>query len=258
MVANNRITFFAQRKKPKMIAYKSDYNCKIGKIYSLDRKLGIGIKDEEFIFYKKIEDMECKMVQNKNIKIIEIQIIGDIITKLTNRPNRIEIKYITNKFKVLREVPKEEWKNCKFDKNNNLTYYKSSNGYWIKQEFDENNNNTYYENSNGHWSIQKFDKNNNEIYHEHSTGFWRKRKYDQNNNEIYYENSKGIWVLKEFDQENKEIYREDSTGIILRRKYDQIDSNIYTITTQYTKKKTGENINTTKTIKKSIAKIKST
>ena len=57
------------------------------------------------------------------------------------------------------------------DKNNNLIYYETSNGYWIKQEFDKNNNEIYYENSDGYWSKQEFDKNNNEIYYENSNGY---------------------------------------------------------------------------------------
>jgi len=82
------------------------------------------------------------------------------------------------------------------DKNNNLIYHESSDGYWLKREFDKNNNKIYHEYSDGYWSKREYDKNNNKIYHEYSDGYWYKQEYDSNNNRIYYESSSGDIIDK--------------------------------------------------------------
>jgi len=77
------------------------------------------------------------------------------------------------------------------DKNGNLIYFETSDGYWSKKEYDSNGNVIYFENSDGFWSKREYDSNGNVIYYEDSDGFWSKREYDSNGNVIYYEDSNG-------------------------------------------------------------------
>jgi hypothetical protein len=56
---------------------------------------------------------------------------------------------------------------------------------------DKNGNLIYFETSDGYWSKKEYDSNGNVIYFENSDGFWSKREYDSNGNVIYYEDSNG-------------------------------------------------------------------
>jgi len=56
------------------------------------------------------------------------------------------------------------------DKNGNLIYLETSNGYWAKSEYDTNGNQTYYETSNEYWWKREWDTNGNRIYLETSDG----------------------------------------------------------------------------------------
>ncbi len=51
----------------------------------------------------------------------------------------------------------------KYDKNNNLVYFKDNTGYEYWGEFDENNNQIHFKNNIGFENWYKFDKNNNFI-----------------------------------------------------------------------------------------------
>jgi len=61
---------------------------------------------------------------------------------------------------------------------------------------DKNGNVIYYETSNGYWWKSEYDAHGNEIHYENSTGFWSKREYDAHGKEIYYENSAGTVIDK--------------------------------------------------------------
>jgi hypothetical protein len=84
-------------------------------------------------------------------RLLEIEDLGDSVTEGN--------KTATNKIRIIREIPKEE-------------YYPL---------FGIVNNEFTFEDSDGFWFKQKFDENNNEIYIEDSDGFWFKREYDENN-----------------------------------------------------------------------------
>jgi len=51
----------------------------------------------------------------------------------------------------------------KYDKNNNLIYYKDSNGFEVWREYNEENNCIHYKDSNGIENYYKYDKNNNNL-----------------------------------------------------------------------------------------------
>ncbi len=59
----------------------------------------------------------------------------------------------------------------KYDKNNNLIYYKTSKGYEYWMEYDKNNNEIHFRSSCGYESWQEYDENNNVIHHKNSSGW---------------------------------------------------------------------------------------
>ena len=117
-----------------------------------------------------------------DFRLLEIEDLGDSIVK--------EDKTVTNKIRIIREIPKEEYYSLFGIVNNQLkiTY---ENGSWEKGTFDANNNCIRFEDSDGYWKKRTFDENHNCIYSENSIGYWEKYKYDERNNCVYYENSDG-------------------------------------------------------------------
>jgi hypothetical protein len=105
-------------------------------------------------------------------RLLEIEDLGISITKYD--------KSVTNKLRVIREIPKEEYYQLFGIINNQLTTNYEA-GYWTKQTFDENNNRIRYEDSFGDWTKYEFNENNNETYCESANGLWSKYEYDQNN-----------------------------------------------------------------------------
>lgn len=132
------------------IGYKATNNMKcktltyeVGKTYTFEGELKIC--QQGFHFCKDPNDVFKYYDYNKDFVLLEIEILGTVIDDRD--------KSVTNKFKVLRVIPKEEYNNIftksKFDENNNLKYYENSNGLWEKHEYDENGNRTHSENSVG-------------------------------------------------------------------------------------------------------------
>ena len=107
-----------------------------------------------------------------SFRLLEIEDVGESIVE--------EDKTVTNKLRVVREVPKEEYYQLFGVVNNELTIKRKS-GFWFKNKYDERNNRIYYENSNGYWIKREYDENNNEIYNISSYGYWLKSLYNENN-----------------------------------------------------------------------------
>ena len=189
-----------------MIAYKGTKNGKCinityepGRIYTFDGKLEMC--EQGFHFCKKFRDIDYYyQFSDIDTQILEIEVLGNII----DSPD----KSVTDKFKVLRIIPRSEWEalsngKVKFDKINNLIYYEDSDEFWEKWKYDED--------SNGNWYKYQFDENNNLIYKEDSHEFWFKYQYDKNN-KIYKEDSDGFWKKSKYDEKHNLIYYEDSHG----------------------------------------------
>lgn len=103
---------------------------------------------------------------------------------------------------------------------------------------DKNGNVIYLETSNGFWCKRDLDKNGNEIYLENSNGFWEKREYDAQGNEIYYEDSAGFWSKREYNAQGDQIYYEDSNGYI----FDKRSKTVVEMTLQQVADKLGMNV----------------
>ena len=56
------------------------------------------------------------------------------------------------------------------DRSDNVIYFESSNGEWIKHEYDDHGNRIYTETSIGTWYKFKYDENNTLIFSENSIG----------------------------------------------------------------------------------------
>ena len=128
-----------------------------------------------------------------NFRLLEIEDIGESITK--------EDKTATNKIRIVREIPKEEYYQLFGIINNELTITRSS-GNWEKRKFDERNNQICYEDSFGFCRKREYDERNNCVRYEDPNGYWVKFTYDERNNCIYSESSSGRWEKRQFDENN--------------------------------------------------------
>jgi hypothetical protein len=158
--------------------FKATYNfiClnhkfEIGKTYELPRT---PIPCEYGFHYcvKPIDVLEYYPIQH-DFRLLEIEDLGESIVK--------EDKTVTNKIRIIREIPKEEYYQLFGIINNELKYFTRF-GNWINQKFDERNNPIYYEYLTGYWTKREYDERNNLIHSEDSFGYWEKHEYDENNN----------------------------------------------------------------------------
>ena len=137
-----------------MKAYKASYNLKcesltyeVGKTYEIDK---IKICNHGFHFCKKMEDVIHYYSYNRDFILMEVEILGDVIDKGN--------KSVTNKLKVLRIIPPEEYTFSipiiEYDTNGNVIHYKDSGGYKEWNKYDSNNNLIHYKNFDGEeWRI---------------------------------------------------------------------------------------------------------
>jgi hypothetical protein len=110
--------------------YKGTYNqeCRkvkfeVGKTYTLhDKPI---LCNQGFHYCEKPDDVFIYYAYNKDFELLEIEPLGEVEIS----PD----KFVTNKIKILRVVPEQEYnnifQNSKYDKNNNLIYFKDSEGY---------------------------------------------------------------------------------------------------------------------------------
>ena len=155
----------------KRIGFKAtnNFKCKsltyeIGKTYEIDN---IDICDHGFHYCPNIKDVLYYYAIDKNLKILEIEDIGD---------DRIRDDDIicANRIKVIREVPIKEHKLFKVDKNNNITYYKDSDGHEEWRKYDKNNNLIHYKNNNGYEEWKEYDEKGNLIaYKDNNNENWK-------------------------------------------------------------------------------------
>ena len=171
-----------------MKAYKATYNLKcrnqtyiIGETYISDT---LKICESGFHFCNKMQDVLNYYDFNNDFVLIEVEILGD--TQFEDN------KGVTDKMKVLRIVPEEEWTfMTRNDGGNRVVNYKESNGYEWWREYDENGNVIYYKYSDGYEWWKEYDENGNVTYYKDSYGYEWWMEYDENGNETYYKNSNG-------------------------------------------------------------------
>jgi hypothetical protein len=172
-----------------MKAYKATHNLKcreqsyeVGETYQSDT---LKICKSGFHFCKEMSDTLNYYSFNNDFILIEVEILGD--TEFEND------KGVTDKLKVLRIVPEEEWSFMTRNENGNrvINYKNDSNGNECWYEYDVNGNMTYYKDSKGYEWWYEYDVNGNETYYKDSEGYEYRKEYDVNGNMTYYKDSNG-------------------------------------------------------------------
>lgn len=162
-----------------IIGYKGTYNytCRdhkfeIGQTYELPNK---PIMCHYGFHYCKfpIEVLTYYPIK-PGFKLIEIEDLGENYSNYN--------KSVTNKLRVIREVPKEECEkffNQKFELTEDDVTFINPDGFWEKYQFDKQGNRIYVTDSTGRWTKREFDQNNNMIYEEESSGFRSTFEYNE-------------------------------------------------------------------------------
>lgn len=136
----------------KKIGYKAtnNFKCKsltyeIGKTYEVEN---FSRSNHSFYYYNTMRATLASWDISKDFKLLEIEDLGD-------NSKEYDGFIITNKIKVLREVPVAEHKLFELDENENALYVKDSSGleYWFK--YDDKGNLIYYKDKNkqAEWKI---------------------------------------------------------------------------------------------------------
>jgi YD repeat-containing protein len=171
-----------------MIAYKATHNFKcrdqeykVGKTYTSDR---MQLCQHGFHFCQNMEDVLDYYNHNEHFILLEIEVLGNIATSGN--------KSVTNKLKVLRVIPYDEYtddmkhKVCKFeyDERGNLISETFPEGTTIIHSYDERNNliSTTYPDGEG-W-LYEYDERTNKISMTYPSGDKTTYEYDDRNNMI--------------------------------------------------------------------------
>ncbi len=171
-----------------MIAYKATYNFKcrnqtyeVGKTYTSDK---FKICEHGMHYCNKMEDTLNYYDPNKNLILLEVEILGDVETKGN--------KSVTNKLKVNRVVEFDEYthniKSCfpnyVYDSLGNIisVTYPSGNKYTF--EYDDRSNMISMTTLNGSKYTYKYDSSGNKISVTYPDGRKYTYKYDSSGNRI--------------------------------------------------------------------------
>ena len=210
-----------------MKGYKATYNMKcLDLTYEVDKTYNISninICNHGLHYCKEMKDVLEYYDYNNTFILLEIEDLGSCIT----RGN----KSVTNKMKVIRVIPKEEYTFevpiMEYDSNNNLIHYKDSNGYEEWREYDSNNNVIHHKDSDGFEYWKEYDSNNNLIHYKTSSGREEWKEYDSNNNVIHHKDSSGVEYWTEYDSNNNLIHHKSSYGSEYWNKYDSNNNLIH-------------------------------
>ena len=191
-----------------MKAYKASYNgvCRdfkyeVGQTYEITN---IKICKRGFHACYKMVDTLNYYDYNEDFVLFEVELLGNIIEENN--------KVVTDKIKIVRVVPLEEYNGFKVDTRGNLLYYKDSGGYELWKEYDERNNRIHYKSSNRFEEWKEYNLNNKCIYRKDSTGLESWYEYDEHNNLIHYKHSDGYEVWRKYDSRNNIIHTRNSYG----------------------------------------------
>jgi len=214
-----------------MIAYKAtrNFKCinqeyKVGKTYTADK---MKICHYGFHFCQEMHNVLKYYQPTNDFVLLEIEVLGAIETEYH--------KSVTDKFKVLRVVPREEYTDAmnegcdsyKYDENNNLISIKFSSrvtssyeyderGNCISQKYSDDDRKTVYEYDernnristtypDGRKSIYEYDERGNRISETNSTGYKWRFGYDDRNNMVSATYPSGTTYEYEYDDQNNQI-----------------------------------------------------
>jgi len=216
------------------IGYKATYNMKclnltyeVGKTYTIDN---MQLCSHGFHFCKVAKHVLQYYSYTKDFILLELEILGDVINDndILVNPN----KSVTNKIKVNRIIPRDEYTNLLgilLDANGDIIPIpnKESDDSGLIWKYDDGGNVIYHKSLLGHEYHCKYeyDEKGNMIYQQDFTGsiFHWKYKYDEKGNIIYQQDSKGNeyhWIY-EYDEKGNMTYRKISTGLEQYWTYDE-------------------------------------
>jgi YD repeat-containing protein len=152
-------------------------NYEVGKTYTYNTFLPHERKG--LIFYTDIDELD---LCNINTKIFRVEILGDII------PTDFHDMFITNKFKVIMEIPKESYNN--YCKKNILYFHDNGMVKWHK---------LYLNDDDSEYRIKYFDKQGNITFSEDSKGNYQQCIINEYGVIEYCEICNIKWDTKRFD-----------------------------------------------------------
>ena len=185
-----------------MIAYKATYNFKcrnqeykVGKTYTSDR---MEICKHGFHFCQKMADVMGYYSANNDFVLLEIEALGKIETRGD--------KSVTNKLRVLRVVPKEEYTEqmrkrfdvVERDQNNRIVSRVDSFGYKNVYQYDDRGN-MIVDND----TKMEYDDNNRLVRKTFPSGNFLTCTYDERGNKIAIKNTQGYHNTFEYDEFNR-------------------------------------------------------
>jgi len=171
----------------------------VGKTYSID---SMEICSHGFHFCEKMKDVLKYHEPSKSFKLFEVEVLGKVETH--------DDKGVTDKMKIIREIPLSEHKMFEVDSNGNEIHYKDSGGYECWKEYDSNGNEIHHKTPSGFERWKEYDSHGNVIHYKTSRGSERWFEYDSNGKEIHYKDSYGNEYWKEYDSNGNVIHFKDS------------------------------------------------
>ena len=196
-----------------MKAYKASYNGKcinityeVGKTYTLKGK--IKMCNSGFHFCIDPKDVLNYYPYKKDFVIFEIEVEDNNYLTEGN-------KSVTNSFKVIRKVTKEEYPqllDIKVDSKGNKIWYKDSRGYEINYKYNSKGNKVWEKASNGFESNYKYNSRGNVIWYKDSNGFEWNYKYNSKGNKVWEKASNGFEATYQYDLKGNKIGHKDSYG----------------------------------------------
>ena len=182
-----------------MIAYKATRNMKcinftyeVGKTYTFNGELVMCSRG--FHFCENPRDITLWYPYDKDFILMEIEVLGEVI--------KDQSKSVTDKFKVLRIIPKEEYPELigiTLDSNGNKIKQIHPDGKTYLWEYDSNGNMIKQVNPSGSTYLYEYDSNGNKIKGVNSDGKTYLYEYDSNGNMIKQVDPDGSTYLYEYD-----------------------------------------------------------
>lgn len=208
-----------------MIAYKAtrNFKCfnqeyKVGKTYTSDR---MRICKYGFHFCQKMDNVLNYYNPSSDFILLEVEILGKVETRGD--------KSVTDKLKVLRVIPFEEYTNSmksqfpvyEYDERGNLISEIHPDGFKTTYEYDEKNNKIAATFPSGNKITYEYDERGNQIAITSSDGKKYTYEYDERNNQISGKNPKGVEWIYEYDERNNKIATIFPNGEKVTYEYDE-------------------------------------
>ena len=194
-----------------MKGYKATKNMKcltltyeVGKTCSIDNT---SMCNFGFHFCEKMADVLDYYSFGENFVLLEVEALG-VVERKGN-------KSLTDKLKVIRVVPKDEYVGFpvkEYDTNGNLIHYKNSDVCEEWKEYDANGNLIHYKDSDGREEWKEYDTAGNIIHYKKHNGYEYWDEYDTAGNLIHHKDSDGDEYWKEYDANGNLIHYKKSSG----------------------------------------------